>query len=88
MSFVKGKEICPKVFVLDGREYQAWIILYEGREYVFSTKEFEDKLLTEEGNYTGPAARYIDEQIVYFLDEEEQQNMTYEALLEYAELRG
>jgi|GEM_PF-1218619 len=38
-----------------------------GKVYVGST-ELEKKLITEEGGYTSEMARFVDEQIFYFVD--------------------
>lgn len=69
------------------KEYPAWHIHFGGREYWFSTIELEEKLITEDGDYTSPEAKIVDDDIYYYLDEEERQDTSYEALLDYAGLK-
>lgn len=68
------------------KSYQLWWIFYEDFRFCFSTTELQDQLLDSSGNYRSELARLIDERIVYFLDEQERMNVTYQNLLRYAEL--
>lgn len=83
---MQEKTVTTDTFLFEGKTYKTWWIFYKDYHYCFATTELEDQLLDSYGNYKSNQARLIDEGIVYFLDEKERMNVTYQSLLRYAEL--
>ena len=55
-----------------GKEYPAvWVEIPGWGEYIVSVESLEKELLPDGVTYTDEEARYIDEQIFYYVDDDE-----------------